>query len=353
MLPYIDFNLLNKLVFLTGIFSVIISISILIFIIIYRAYTIQKRYSIIKFYKTWNPIFSNIDFNTSKLPKVKKSKHYYLLKIWNKNFKYASTEKQNYLMEISKELEIKNIAIFIFKLKNSTYKLTALESLSNLKSTNNVLNVLLNSIEQANTIVSLMTIQTIIKISPIYLDKLITYSISKEEWHPNKIVLILKDVNKKDILKNIENKIDLIDINLLPRLIKLFDLIDKDKANDLAIYILKKYNELEIIIAAIPYITSIKNKNILISFLEHKSWIVRMKAIKTLSNLLEMEDLHTISKLLKDHSWWVRHHTANALVSQKYLTEEYFKDLENNLNDQYAIDALKEAKRKKEFLESA
>lgn len=351
MLPYIDFNLLNKIVFLTGIISVIGTILLLIFIIIYRAYSIQKRYSIIKFYKTWNPIFSNVNSNIPKLPKVKKSDHYYLLKIWNKNYKNASIEKQTYLIEISKKLDIKNIAILSFEYKNSIYKLTALESISNLKSINHT-NKLLKSIEHTSTIVSLMTIQTIIKISPIYLGKLTSYLIEKEEWHPNKIVLILKDFDKDEISKNLENEINIIDVRLLPRLIKLFDLIDKNKANELAVDVLKKYNQLDVIISAIPYLTNAENKNTLISFLDHKSWIVRMKAIKTLSNLLEMNDLDSVSKLLKDRSWWVRHHTASALVSQKYLTNDYFIDLENNLNDQYAIDALKEAKRKKEFLES-
>lgn len=352
MLPYIDFNLLNKIVFFIGIFSVIGSIFLLIFIIIYRIYTIQKRYSIIKFYKIWNPIFSNTQINIDKLPKIKKPNYYYLLKIWNKNFKNASIEKQSYLIEISKKLDLKNIAILIFDHKNSIYKLTALESLSNLKPINHT-SKLLKSVENSNTLVSLMTIQTILNISPIYLDKLISYSIKKEEWHPNKIVLILKDFDKSEILRNIEREIHLINIQFLPRLIKLFDLIEKEKANDLAIDILKKYHQLEVIIAAIPYVTNIRDKNTLISFLEHKSWVVRMKAIKSLSSLLEMEDLQSVSKLLKDHSWWVRHHTANALISQKYLSDDYFTNLENTLHDKYAIDALKEAKRKKEFLESA
>ena len=75
------------------------------------------------------------------------------------------------------------------------------------------------------------------------MDKLISLLIEKEECHINKIILILSNLNKEVLLKSIKNLINTTNIELLPRLIKLFDLIEKKDANEEAKKLLLKYQK--------------------------------------------------------------------------------------------------------------
>lgn len=323
------------------------------FILLFKIFAIRKKYEIMKFYKTWNPIFNNIQSSIPTiLPKVKKSNQFHLLKIFNRTYeKRASDNQQTNLITIANCLDIEDIANQMLNYKNSIYKIVALKTIGYLQ-IEKYSSKLDELIKHENIVITLIAIQSLIKISSKNLDKLISLLISKEECHINKIILILSDINQEILYESIKKIVDTTNIELLPRLIKLFGLIDKSNANEEAKKILLKYQDIEIISTAILFISKEKEKDFLFSFIEHKSWIIRMQAIKALSDMLLIEDIKTISKLLLDSSWWVRHHTAYCIVSIKSISEDYLDNLEEVLGDSFAIDALKVARKKRDLFDS-
>lgn len=351
MQQFINFNLLNEVVFFIGISSIFFSLLLIVFILLFRLFAIRKKYEIMKFYKTWNPIFNNINSIPNILPKVKESNQFHLLKIFNRAYEKKSINSETNLLIIANSLDIEKIAKEMLEYKNSIYKIVALKTIGYLQIEKYSWK-LDDLIEHENIVITLIAIQSLIKISPKDLDKLISLLISKEECHISKIILILSNLDKNILYKSIKNIVNNTSIELLPRLIKLFELINKHDANEEAKKILLKYQEIEIISTAILFISEEKEKNFLFSFIEHKSWIIRMQAIKALSTMLLIEDIKTISKLLLDPSWWVRYHTAYTIVSIKSITNNYLNNLEEVLGDKFAIDALKVAKKKKDLFDS-
>lgn len=352
MSQFINFSSLNQVIFFIGISSIFFSLLLIIFILLFRIVAIKKKYEIMKFYKTWNPIFNNINFSIpNTLPKIKESNQFHLLKIFNKTYEKTSFNSQMNLLSIANYLDIEDIARNMLDYKNSIYKIVALKTIGYLQ-IEKYSSKLDDLIEHENIVITLIAVQSLIKISSKDLDKLISLLIEKEECHINKIILILSNLNKEVLLKSIKNLINTTNIELLPRLIKLFDLIEKKDANEEAKKLLLKYQEIEIISTAILFISDDKEKKFLFSFVEHPSWIIRMQAIKALSNMLCIEDIKNISKLLLDSSWWVRYHTAYTIVSIKSITNNYLDNLEEVLGDKFAIDALKVARKKKDLFDS-
>ncbi len=349
---FINSSLLNQIVFFVGIISILFSILLIAFILLFRIFDIRKKYEIMKFYKTWHPIFNNINSSIPTiLPKVKKSNHFHLLKMFNKNYEKTYLISQTNLLTIANHLALENITKEMLNYNNSIYKIVAIKTIGYLQ-IEKFSSKLDDLIEHENIIITLIAIQSLIKISPKNLDKLISLLIAKEECHINKVILILSNVDKEILTKSMKNIIAKTSIELLPRLIKLFDLIDKHDANEEAKKILLKYQEIEIVSTAILFLSEEKEKNFLFSFVKHESWIIRMQAIKALSSMLLIEDIKNISKLLLDSSWWVRYHTAYAIVSIKSITSDYLDNLEEVLGDKFAIDALKVARKKKDLFDS-
>lgn len=352
MQPFISSNLLNTIVFDIGIISILFSILLVIFILLFRIFAIRKKYEIMKFYKTWNPIFNNIQSSIPNiLPKVKKSNQFHLLKIYNRTYEKKALDSQTNLITIANYLDIENIAKNMLNYKNSIYKIVAIKTIGylQLKKYSSTLDEL---IEHENIVVTLIAIQSLIKISSKNLDKLIPLLLCKEECNMNKIILILSNIDENILYESIKKIVNTTHIELLPRLIKLFSLIGKSNANEEAKKILLKYQEIEILSTALLFISEEKEKDFLFSFIEHDSWIIRMQAIKALSSMLLIEDIKTISKLLLDSSWWVRYHTAYAIVSIKSISENYLNNLEEVLGDKFAVDALKVARKKRDLFDS-
>lgn len=349
---FTNFNLLNKTAFSIGLWCLAFSILLIFFILLFRIFSIRKKYEIILFYRTWNPIFNNINFSIpSVLPKVKKSNQFHLLKIFNKTFEKTPIEFQENLLKIANHLEIVNIAKEMVDYNNSIYKIVAIKTIGYLK-IQSVSTKLNNLIEHENIVIKLISAQSLIKISSSNLDKLIPFLILEEECHVNKIILILSNFDKEEIWESIKKSIDNTSVELMPRLIKLFNLLDKPQASIEAKKLLLKYKEIEIVSTLIPFISDKNEKTFLFSFLDDESWIIRMQAIKSLNGMLQIEDIKTISKLLLDSSWWVRHHTANAIVSISSMTDNYLDNLEEVLGDKFAIDTLRVARKRRSLFDS-
>ncbi len=240
---FIDSSFLNKFIFLLGISTLIFSFILIILILLFRNFTIKKRYEIIKFYRTWNPIFLNINsYIPISIPKVENSNEFHLLKIFNKTFEKNNTYSQTNLLKLADILDVKNIAIRMLDYDNSIYKIVALKTIGHLKIKESS-SSLYKSIKHENIIIILITIQSLVKISYSNLDKLIPFLIFKDEVHINKIILVLSSFDREEIEQSIKKSIPRMGKNHLPRLIQLFSLIDKDIANEEAKKILLKYQD--------------------------------------------------------------------------------------------------------------
>lgn len=339
-------------VFYAGVAILGISVIMMLFVILFRLWSLARNRTVRRFRKRWEEVLTALDHTIPpNLPKIRPNEQFLFLQLWSDRYEKAEPMGRNNLLELAAHLKLGTIAAEMLQETSGDHKMLAMRTLAHLKSDAGT-PTLMELLKHPNPLFSLLAARTLVRIEEAAaLDLLMPYFVAKKEWQANKILLILEGIEPEVIAPVLTDAIDYTPLPQLPRLIRFFTLMPTERARHEALLLLQRHTDPEIIAACLHHTNHPEDKRLLTEYLSHETWIVRMHAVKALAPLLTAPDIALLFPLLIDPAWWVRFHTARTIVMQPFADEKYLDTLDANLVDRYAKDALHQARSRRSIFE--
>ena len=343
---------LISLVLYTGVAALGIAMLMMLFVLFFRLWSIGKSRSIRRFNARWEELLGSLDhIIPPTLPAIRPGEMFLFLKLWSNRYEHAEPTGKANLLALAAYLGLETTALTMLENRNGDHKILAMRTLGHLKS-HGAREALVELLNHPNPIFSLLAARALVHIEAhASLDLLMPNFIGRKEWPINKILLILDDIAPQVIAPVLLDALAYTPDSQLPRLIRLFSLLTPERAREAALALLKNHTDPEIIAACLHYTLFPQDKPMLLHFLTHGEWAVRMHAVKALAPLVTQQEIEQLLPLLTDRAWWVRYHTARAIVGQPFADEVYLDGLESSLADRFARDALRQARSKRRAFE--
>lgn len=343
-MQYTGSDAIVKFVFYSGMVVLTISLLMMVFVLIFRLWSIRRARLIKEFSKRWSSVLDMDETVPAILPSLKEEDKFLLLKLWCDRFEVSSGAGKESLLLLAEHLKLLYFTYDMLGHKSGDYIMLAMRAAGYLKKSL-LWWRLVELLKHPSPLFSMLAARALIMISPAEaVELLMPLFVSKKDWPSNKILLILKGTDENIITSALLEAVEYTPKNSLPRLIKFFALMHERVAYEKAKELLARHSDPEIIAACLHYMRSDKDKKQIISYIKSNYWVVRMHAVKALASMITKDDIDKLLGLLSDSVWWVRHHAAKAIVSQEFMDEKHLDDLSSALSDKYAKDALRYAR---------
>lgn len=177
----------------------------------------------------------------------------------------------------------------------------------------------------------------------------------RPEWPGAKIASTLKELGPENVTGPLIRQIEEAQGADLPRLISFLYFARATSAAEILQKLLgqtEKAGEdhVEVISACLKesrYFANSSWVELILPYLAHPSWIVRVQAVNVLAGVARPGDVKAMARMLSEKNWWVRFRTAQAIVNLPFVDDALIDEIISEQTDRYAIDMLKQVQAEK------
>jgi HEAT repeat protein len=197
--------------------------------------------------------------------------------------------------------------------------------------------------DQANTLLSITAAEALAAIdAPRAMERLIPKISSRRDWPRTHVFNLLSRAGSAVVSEPLYRCIRAASDDDAAYLLKFAEIAEFDVRDALALELLRRRDNPEILAAALKVATGHAVVPRIDELLAHPAWYVRMQAAKLVGRMGRTEDAGRLEKLLADDEWWVRYRAAKSLVRLPGIAAE-LERVRLRLSDRYARDILGQA----------
>lgn len=176
----------------------------------------------------------------------------------------------------------------------------------------------------------------------------------REDWSPAHVAKILGESGPELISGHLVSVVEdayrrQLDERQLARLVSYMTFAHERDYAEFVDRILAESDQMEVLIAAMRLLRSSASLPRVRKLLKSDQWPLRMYAAITLGRFGEREDARRLINTMGDLEWWVRYHSAKALVAMPMIRDDRLKQLSQRLSDDFQRDILGRVLAEEEF----
>lgn len=322
----------------------VITIALIVYILLLRVWQINNSSRLLKFHRVWRPLLAQATFELPEhLPTLAQRDHIALLSLWNHYYKLLKGDSTDNLIHLAERVRLAQIARQQLFHPEKQRKLLAIMTLGNLRSREDwpLLNKFLHF---EDTYISLVAIRACFNIHPERAAQtLLPYLITRNDYPPAQVGGLLKNLDHVIICPLLQLHMKLNLNNNSTTLLRYMQLCSCNIDKTVLKTILDRQMDDQVISTALGMINDHKSLELILPFVEHPRWHVRVHVAAALGKIAHREQLPYLLKLLQDSQWWVRYRAAQAITKLPFLNALELDEISRNLNDKYAQEIFQQA----------
>ena len=173
------------------------------------------------------------------------------------------------------------------------------------------------------------------------LDLLLAPMVQRHDWPLARVGALLDELGPTLVTPPLTTLLVARPRGSLDRVMKLARFGERDRiATIVRGWLSSTHAEPEVLMAALGYVEEAEDLPWVTGAAKHDDWRVRMAAARALGRAGGRDQLAILLDLLRDPTWWVRYHAAQAVTRLRGLEEFEMDALHEDLKDAYAADML-------------
>lgn len=330
--------------FWASIGAVGITVSLIIYILLFRLFQLMRLFAQKSFMHHWRAILATCPTSMpDELPTLLARDHLSMLGLWNHYYKIIHGDATGNLLVLAERIDLARIARRQLFRNDKRHQLIGILTLGNLASREDW-PLLDRFIHQPDTKLSLVSMRALFQINPHRaLHSMLPYLVSRSDYPTAQVASLLQRIPSHDSCPQLTLHMMLNVATDSSHLLRLMEACGCSITRQIFSALLEKQPDDHIVSTALALITDPKALELVLPFARHERWHIRVHAATTIGRLATREHLSILLELLGDRQWWVRYRAAQAIVALPFLGAEELAQLLSKQNDRYAIDMLKQA----------
>jgi len=321
-----------------------ITVSLIIYILLFRFIQIWRNSEQQRFQNIWRPILALCPtVIPDTLPTLSNRDYMSILTLWNHYYNIIHGDATGNLLVLGERLKLDSIARLQLFSANKRQQLIGILTLGNLQSREDW--PLLNRfIHQADTSTSLVSMRALFQINPRRaLQTMLPYLVSRTDYPTAQVASLLKKIPSNEICPQLVLHMMLSLGHGSSHLLRLMEACDCSLNRQVFATLVKKLPDDHIISTALALISDPHTLDLILPYAQHERWHIRVHAASAIGRLATREHLPVLLDLLEDREWWVRYRAAQSITKLPFLEQDELGRLMNGIDDRYARDMLSQA----------
>lgn len=321
-----------------------ITVSLIVYILLFRFIQLWRQSILQRFQKIWRPLLALCPTTMpDDLPALSSRDHMSMLTLWNHYYNIVHGDATGNLLVLGERLELAYIARMQLLRANKRYQLIGILTLGNLQSREDW-PLLDRYIHKPDTSTSLVAMRALFQINPRRaLQTMLPYLVSRTDYPTAQVATLLQKIPSDDICPQLTLHMMLSLGQSSSHLLRLMEACNCSINRQLFTAIAKKLPDDHVISTALSLITDPKALELILPYAQHQRWHIRVHAATAIGRLATREHLPVLLELLTDKEWWVRYRAAQAITNLPFLQHNELTSLMDSIDDRYARDILNQA----------
>jgi hypothetical protein len=321
-----------------------ITLLLILYILAFRTLQIILAFNSRHFYKYWRPVLAMCSLELPRqLPPLHDRDYLPFLSLWNHYYEILRGEACDNLIALAQQIDLGTIARRQLFRRDKKHRLLAILTLGNLRSKEDW--PLLNQfVHLPDTYTSLVAMRALFQIHPERAVKtLLPYLITRTDYPPAQVGTLLRRTQHNEVCPQLTLHMALNLGQASSSILRFMEACDCHINRQIFETILQEQPDDHLISTALGMLNDPAAIDLLLPFVDHRRWHIRVHAAEALGKLAKREHIPQIMKLLRDEEWWVRYRAAQALAGLPFISKEELQGLMDDLDDPYARDILQQA----------
>lgn len=321
-----------------------ITISLVIYIIIFRIIQLWRQSAQRRFMKIWRPVLALCPTAMpDTLPKLSSHDQLNMLSLWNHYYNIIHGDASGNLVVLADRIELAKIARMQLFRADQRHQLIGILTLGNMASREDW-PLLDRFIHQPNTNLSLVSMRALFQINPHRaLQTMLPYLVSRTDYPVAQVANLLHKLPSDESCPQLTLHMVLNLDRGSSHILRLMEACDCSINRQILTAIIKKQPDDHIISTALALVSDPKALELILPYTKHERWHLRVHAATALGRLATRGHLSILIELLSDREWWVRFRAAQAITKLPFLSSEELEQMQLGLDDRYASDMLEQA----------
>lgn len=297
-----------------------------------------------RFLDIWRPIFvSYMMGDKVAIPELEpKYTHEFLIE-WNSLYEKMSGIARQQLREFGASYNIAGIAAQLLLHDDRRQRLIGINSLGNVGDMH-AWPLLANLAKSEDPLIALASIRSLLKINAQNaIKEYLPIMLTRVDWPLALVSKITREIEPMLVCQELSNLNRFADKQVKARLIQLMQVSKCTSISNTMSQILSHDSDIQIVILCLKNVSNPHDVPLVLKFLSHDDWAVRMTAATALGHIGQRDDAQHLIPLLSDKEWWVRYRAAKSLASLPKMTNEDLLKLRDSLSDRFAKDMITQA----------
>ena len=282
---------------------------------------IQSRRQAV-FKKKWQAVLAEATFQeVQDLPQLPPRQFYLFIKMFNSFHKHMHGASGDNLNKMAYQLQILPRVLRMLHSRRAPKKLTAVMTLGYLRELS-AWDDLVIILQHANP---LLAFAAALSLQNIHSENAMAFLIPKiiehTDWPATIVAQMLQSAGPLKITKEFARAVLAAPAHKIPKLMKYFKILEPTLYNKELRIILGTHTDPEVIAAGLGALNEPKDSEIVVRYLQHPIWYVRVQAMRALGRLGSSEHIGDLTAAMNDPEWWVRYRAAQALLKIPGITQ--------------------------------
>lgn len=324
--------------------AVSITLLLIAYILLFRTYQFLINQNTQYFYKHWRPVLAQCPIELPEhLPQLHRRDHVAFLSLWNHYFEIVHGEAHDNLIALAHHVELDRIARLQLFRDDKKHVLLGILTLGNLMSREDwpLLNHFIN---RPDSNISLVSLRALFRIHPQRaVHNLLPYLVSRTDFPAAQVATLIKRLPTEEVCPQLILHMGLHLRTASSSILRYMEACRCSINRQVFESIIKREPDDHIISAALSMVSDPAAMDLILDFVHHDRWHIRVHAARALGKLATPKQVPYLINLLKDPQWWVRYRAAQALVSLPFMDTDQLVHIGKALDDPYGLDILKQA----------
>lgn len=354
-LPGITDKALEMVIYL-DLALIVLTLTLLLFVVVFRLRTIIRQRRQKKFEQVWLPILEQCMYELPEmLPPLKSGDLMNFLMLWNGMQENIRGEVRNNLNFLARWLKIDGKLKKLLRKGNLSERLMAINTVGHMRSMA-LWEELVDIVQENETqMIVMLAAKALARMN----DKQAAFVVIPliavyKEWPLTEVAAIVSEMRPESVTEALGDVIVRVPESVVPRLMRFLRFATAEKALAIVLDLLEKYENAEVIAACVNVIGDVgygRYIELVRRYAGHASWIVRLQAVYALGKIGTPDDVSLLLNLLADREWWIRYRAARSLIALPSMQAQQLEGILTRLTDNYAADALRQALTEKKIME--
>lgn len=338
-------ELILRVALLTGLGAVFVALLVFLGVVVLRARLVRTQRRRAAFNARWRPVLARAALDDDgavpmELPPLPQRDRRLFLVEWNIFHDLLRGTAGERLNRLARRLDIGDYALRLIKGRSLTDRMLAAVTLGHLRDLN-AWDLLLEMLDNENTLISLVSARALISIDPAAAIPLVLPVIrDREDWSTVRVADLFMEAGAAAVSGPLEEAIVTCPPEQVPKLIAVLPEAARPVSQRIISRLLREPTDDRIKSICLRILENPRDLPVVRELTAHARWHVRMNAAVVLGRLGLPQDRDTLVGLLSDPEWWVRYRAAQALEAMPFLGRQELAQIREEVEDEFARDIL-------------